>query len=72
MNLKDMEVGETTVEKSKKGFKGFDDPWKAMSPKDRKEANRLQILTLKAFPSSPKQLELRKKLNVILKKYGLL
>ena len=30
-------------------FKDFKDPWAIMSPEDRKEANRLTILILKAF-----------------------
>jgi len=51
------------------GFKDFNDPWKAMSPEDRKEANRLFKLVMKAYPSSPKQKELSEKLNTILKKY---
>lgn len=53
-------------------FKDFKDPWARMSPEDRKEAGRLQIAALKAFPSSPRQRELRAKLNLLLKKYGLL
>lgn len=53
------------------GFDGFDDPWKAMSQEDRREANRLLIAALKAYPSSPRQNALHKKLNVILKKYGI-
>lgn len=52
-----------------KDFKGFDDPWKVMSPEDRKEANRLFKLAMKAFPSSPKQKELQEKLKVLFKKY---
>ena len=63
-------TGAAPAAKSEKGFKGFDDPWKIMSPEDRREANRLQILALKAFPSSPKQKEIREKLNAILKRYG--
>ena len=51
------------------GFKNFDDPWKGMSQEDRKEANRLFKLVMKAYPSSPKQIELNEKLKVILKKY---
>lgn len=50
-------------------FKDFKDPWAVMSPEDRKEAGRLQIAALKAFPGSPRQKELRAKLNVLLKKY---
>jgi hypothetical protein len=50
-------------------FKDFKDPWAVMSPEDRKEANRLFKAAMKAFPSSPKQKELRAKLNAILKKY---
>jgi hypothetical protein len=50
---------------------GFDDPWKVMSPEDRKEANRLFKLTMKAFPSSPKQKELSEQLQKILSKYGI-
>ena len=61
-------VAKSDLEKAK-GFKGFDDPWKHMAPEDRKEAGRLHIEALKAHPSSPKQIELRAKLNVILKKY---
>lgn len=53
------------------GFKGFEDPWKAMSPEDQKEANRLFKLTMKAFPSSPKQKELSGQLQKILSKYGI-
>ena len=53
-------------------FKDFKDPWARMSPEDRREAGRLQIAALKAFPSSPRQRELRAKLNLLLKKYGLL
>lgn len=53
-------------------FKDFKDPWAKMSPEDRREAGRLQIAALKAFPSSPRQRELRAKLNLLLKKYGLL
>ena len=50
-------------------FKDFKDPWAVMSPEDRKEANRLFKAAMKAFPSSPKQKELRAKLDAILKKY---
>lgn len=57
--------------KGSNDFKSFDDPWKVMSEEDRKEANRLFKLTMKAFPSSPKQKELSDKLQAILKKYGL-
>jgi hypothetical protein len=55
----------------REGFKGFDDPWKAMNPEDRKEANRLFKAAMKAFPSSPKQSMLREKLNALLAKYGI-
>jgi hypothetical protein len=54
-----------------KGFKNFDDPWKVMSPEDRKEANRLWNAAMKAFPSSPKQKELHEKLKTILDKYNI-
>ena len=50
-------------------FKDFKDPWAVMSPEDRKEANRLTKLILKAMPSSPRQKELQAKRNAILKKY---
>jgi hypothetical protein len=50
-------------------FRSFDDPWKAMSSEDKREANRLLIAALKALSGSPKQKELRAKLNVLLKKY---
>jgi hypothetical protein len=53
------------------GFKGFDDPWKAMSKKDWREANRLWHAGMKAFPSSPKQLELHRKFVALLAKYGI-
>jgi hypothetical protein len=53
------------------GFKGFVDPWAAMAPEDRREAGRLSIAALKAMPSSPRQNEIRAKLNAILAKYGL-
>lgn len=59
------------IPEGSRGFKGFDDPWKDMSPEDRKEANHLFALAMKAFPSSPRQIELREKLNAILKKYGI-
>jgi hypothetical protein len=52
-------------------FKNFKDPWAVMSPKDRKEANRLFVAAMKAFPSSPRQIELHAKLEVLLKKYGI-
>lgn len=50
-------------------FKDFKDPWAVMSPEDRKEANRLTNLILKAMPSSPRQKELQAKRNGILAKY---
>ena len=50
-------------------FKDFKDPWAVMSPEDRKEANRLTILIMKAMPSSPRQKELQAKRNAILAKY---
>ena len=40
-----------------------------MSAEDHKEANRLFKAAMKAHPSSPKQKELRAKLNVLLAKY---
>lgn len=70
--LAEIEILEHKLAAKSKGFKGFDDPWKVMSPEDRREANRLFILAMKAFPSSPKQIQIREQLNVILKKYGLL
>jgi hypothetical protein len=56
---------------NQEGFKGFNDPWKVMNAEDRKEANRLFKLAMKAYPSSPKQKELQQKLHDILKKYGI-
>lgn len=50
-------------------FKDFKDPWGMMSPEDRREAGRLQIAALKAFPGSPRQREIRAKLNALLAKY---
>jgi len=50
-------------------FKDFKDPWAVMSPQDRKEANRLTILILKAMAGSPRQKELQAKRNAILAKY---
>ena len=50
-------------------FKDFKDPWAAMSPEDRKEANRLTIAALKAMPGSPRQKELQAKRDALLKKY---
>jgi len=66
-------LGETKSKawREKYDFRYFDDPWKVMSPEDRKEAGRLQRLAFKAFPSSPRQKELRAKLNALLKKYGI-
>jgi hypothetical protein len=58
-----------TIREGSHDFKDFKDPWGMMSPEDRKEAGRLLIAALKAFPSSPRQKELRKKLNTTLKKY---
>ena len=55
--------------KKGEGFSGFKDPWAAMSPEDRKEANRLFKAAMKAMPSSMRQKELRAKLDAILKKY---
>lgn len=52
-------------------FKDFKDPWAAMSPEDRKEANRLTIAALKAMPGSPRQREIQAKRNALLKKYGI-
>jgi hypothetical protein len=52
-------------------FKSFKDPWAVMPPEDRKEANRLFRLAMKAFPSSPKQLKLNAALGVLLKKYDI-
>ncbi len=57
------------ITEAKGGFKDFQDPWAMMSPEDRREAGRLQIAALKAFPGSPRQKEIRAKLNAILKKY---
>ena len=50
-------------------WKNFNDPWAAMSAEDHKEANRLFKAAMKAHPSSPRQKELRAKLNVLLTKY---
>ena len=50
-------------------WKNFNDPWAAMSAEDHKEANRLFKAAMKAYPSSPRQKELRAKLNVLLAKY---
>lgn len=47
------------------------DPWRIMSPEDHKEANRLWLAAMRAYPSSPKQIELHRKLELILAKYGL-
>lgn len=49
--------------------KNFNDPWAAMSAEDHKEANRLFKAAMKAHPSSPRQKELRAKLNALLTKY---
>lgn len=49
----------------------FDDPWKMMTPEDHKEANRLFRAAMKAYARSPRQLELRGKLDALLKKYGI-
>ncbi len=59
----------THITEAKGGFKDFQDPWAMMNPEDRREAGRLQIAALKAFPGSPRQKEIRAKLNAILKKY---
>ena len=59
----------THITEAKGGFKDFQDPWAMMSPEDRREAGRLQIAALKAFPGSPRQKDIRAKLNAILKKY---
>tara|TARA_R110000868_G_scaffold257337_3_gene514419 strand:- start:1316 stop:1582 length:267 start_codon:yes stop_codon:yes gene_type:complete len=50
-------------------WKNFNDPWAAMSAEDHKEANRLFKAAMKAYPSSPRQKELRAKLNALLTKY---
>jgi hypothetical protein len=71
LNSLGIPVAEAGFPVAEAGFKSFDDPWKVMSPEDRREANRLQIAALKAFPSSPKQKELTAKLEVILNKYGI-
>jgi hypothetical protein len=52
-------------------FKDFDDPWKVMNDEDRREANRLFKMSMRAFPSSPRQQGFSKKLRIILDKYGL-
>jgi len=49
----------------------FDDPWKAMSPEDRKEANRLFKAAMKALAHSPIQNKFREELEALLKKYGI-
>lgn len=59
----------THITEAKGGFKDFQDPWAMMNPEDRREAGRLQIAALKAFPGSPRQKDIRAKLNAILKKY---
>lgn len=49
----------------------FDDPWKVMSPEDRTLANKLLMQALRTMPASPKQKEIRKRLNDLLVKYKL-
>ena len=66
-----LKVAQSESARFSRGFKGFVDPWAAMSPDDRREAGKLQIAALKAMPSSPRQKEIRVKLNAILAKYGL-
>jgi hypothetical protein len=66
-----LQVAQSESARFSRGFKGFVDPWAAMSPDDRREAGKLQIAALKAMPSSPRQKEIRVKLNAILAKYGL-
>jgi hypothetical protein len=56
---------------ARQGFKGFDDPWKMMSPEDRREANRLFRKAMRAFPSSPVQKRIRAALDELLRKYGI-
>ena len=60
---------EWQMKKASHDFKDFKDPWAVMTPEDRKEANRLTNLILKAMPSSPRQKELQAKRNAILAKY---
>jgi hypothetical protein len=52
-------------------IRSFDDPWKAMSPEDHKEANRLFRRAMRAPAGSQIQDEFRKKLEALLKKYGI-
>ena len=65
----DMRKFSDHIKEGSHDFKDFKDPWAVMSPEDRKEANRLTNLILKAMPSSPRQKELQAKRNAILAKY---
>ena len=49
----------------------FDDPWKVMSPEDRRLAHKLFIQSMRTMAASPKQKGLIKQLNDLLVKYKL-
>jgi hypothetical protein len=73
LEVKKTRYQENPLRGDKYSFKDWQskDPWGIMSPEDRKEAHRLFVKIMKAYPRSQYQRDAQAKLDELLIKYGL-